>query len=135
MKKVAAFVLVLAVSMVFILGGCGTKEVPDLKGNWKQVNGSDSAWQEATITDNTITINWVMNNGDTKSLYWIGTFMAPTTPDEPYTWESVKDTTSEQGAFIGSQDSTKKMTYEKNQISYMSSIMGTTTTVRLEKQK
>ena len=34
-------------------------------------------WMEAAITADTITIQWVSDNGDTKSLYWKGTYTAP----------------------------------------------------------
>jgi len=35
------------------------------------------AYQEATIYGDTITINWVSNKGDTKSIYRVGTFEQP----------------------------------------------------------
>ena len=45
----------------------------DLTGTWKQTNsGSTDSWMEAEITADTITVQWVSDNGDTKSLYWKG---------------------------------------------------------------
>lgn len=111
------------------------KQPADLTGDWKQVNSSsDDSYQQATISGDTIEIYWVSDNGDSKSLYWAGSFEAPTTGDEPYSWESKNDHDKTDSALMASSDDTKKFTYEKNQISYEASALGTTTTIRLEKQ-
>nr|DAP85378.1 MAG TPA: protein of unknown function (DUF4969) [Caudoviricetes sp.] len=107
---------------------------PDLTGEWKQVNSnSDDAWQAATITGDTITINWVSDGGDTKSLYWAGTFTAPTTADEPYSWDSANDKEQTGKALLASGDETKTFTYANGQLSYEASALGTTMTVKMEK--
>ena len=111
------------------------KKPADLTGDWKQVNSSsDDSYQQATISGDTIEIYWVSDNGDSKSLYWAGSFEAPTTADEPYSWESKNDHDKTDSALMASSDDTKKFTYEKNQISYEASALGTTTTIQLEKQ-
>lgn len=111
------------------------KQPADLTGDWKQVNSSsDDSYQQATISGDTIKIYWVSDNGDSKSLYWAGSFEAPTTAYEPYSWESKNDHDKTDSALMASSDDTKKFTYEKNQISYEASALGTTTTIRLEKQ-
>ena len=98
-----------------------------------QVNSSsEDSYQEATITEDTITINWI--SPDSKALYWAGTFEAPTTADEPYSWDSVNDTEQTATALLASGDETKTFTYEDGQISYDATALGVTTTVRLEKQ-
>lgn len=110
--------------------------LPDLSGQWKQVNSeSDDNYQGAIIDDDRIEIYWVSNNGDTRSLYWSGSFDEPDTADEPYSWKSKNNTGRTANAIMASQDETKEFTYENNQISYSSSILGTTTKVRLEKEK
>lgn len=110
-------------------------EIPDLTGTWKQVNSnSQDTYHEATITSDTIEINWIMDNGDTKSLYWAGSFTPPTTADEPYTFDSVNDTEKTTPALLASGDETKTFTYENGQLSYEASAMGTTQTVRMEKE-
>lgn len=112
------------------------KQPADLTGDWKQVNSSsDDSYQQATISGDTIEIYWVSDNGDSKSLYWAGSFEAPTTADEPYSWESKNDHDKTDSALMASSDDTKKFTYEKNQISYEASALGTTTTIQLEKQE
>lgn len=106
---------------------------PDLVGEWEQVNkNSEDSYQTATITADTITVNWV--TPDSKALYWAGSYDAPTTADEPYTWESVNDTEQTETAILASGDDTKKFTYQDGQISYDVTAMGVTTTVKLEKK-
>lgn len=136
MKKALSFFAMLCCA--FSLVACGAPaepQIPDLTGGWKQVNTTSAdSYQQAVIQGDTIEIYWVSNGGDTKSLYWAGTFVAPTTPDEPYTWDSVNDTEKTSSALLASTAETKTFTYEKKQISYSASAFGTTTTVRLEKQ-
>lgn len=148
-----AWSLILAALLVFSLCACGsssreqaatapgTEEAsqepatpPDLTGQWEMVNkegGEDAAYQTATITDDTITIYWV--TGDTKALYWAGTFTPPNTADEPYTWESANDTEQTSTALLASSDATKVFTYQDGQLSFEASAMGVTKTVRMEK--
>ncbi|GAB3410153.1 hypothetical protein GCM10027515_30140 [Schumannella luteola] len=109
-----------------------TPEKPaDLVGTWKQSNSSSpDTYQEATITADAIEINWVSDGGDTKSLYWAGTFSAPTAAGK-YTWTSANDTAKTDSAILASSDPTKDFTFEGDEISYSVSALGTTTTVRL----
>lgn len=112
------------------------KQIPDLTGEWKQENSkSDDSYQAATISGDTITIYWVSDKGDTKSLYWAGSFVAPTTAAEPYSWTSKNDHSKTEGAMLASNDDTKTMTYQNGVLSYEASAMGTTTTVKLKKQQ
>ena len=104
---------------------------PDLEGEWKQTNSnSDDSYQSATIAAGTIEVHWV--SSDTKSLYWAGTFQAPTEAGA-FSWESANDTAKTEGAMLASGDSTKIFTYDNGEISYEVSAMGTTMTVRLER--
>lgn len=112
------------------------KQIPDLTGKWKQSNSkSDDTYQAATISSNTIEIYWVSDNGDTKSLYWSGSFVAPTTANEPYKWASKNNHSKTESAMLASSDDTKTMTYQSGVLSYEASAMGTTTTVKLKNQK
>ena len=104
---------------------------PDLTGVWTQVDAGDS-YQQATIQGDTIEINWIGTDG-TSALYWAGSFSAPSTADEPYTWTSTNDTSKTSGALMASSDETKDFTYEDGKISYSVSMMGVTTTLQLEK--
>lgn len=108
---------------------------PDLTGEWKQTNSnSDESWQSATITADTIEVYWVTDNGDTKSLYWAGTFIAPTESGNPYSWDSENDHEKTDLALLASGDNTKYFTYDDGELSYSVTAMGTTMTVRLAKQ-
>ena len=157
MKKLIA--LCLAVSLALSLAACGGTDTsestapaasseaassaaeatpaptpepaPDLTGVWTQVDAGDS-YQQATIQGDTIEINWIGTDG-TSALYWAGSFSAPSTADEPYTWTSTNDTSKTSGALMASSDETKDFTYEGGKISYSVSMMGVTTTVQLEK--
>ena len=52
-------------------------QLDDLTGTWKQTNSNDpNSYMEATISGDTIEVNWI--GTDTKSLYWKGTYQAPT---------------------------------------------------------
>ena len=145
MKKISVFLMaaVLALSICACgstpanNGGEQTKEPatpPDLTGEWKQVNSnSEDTWQAATISGSEIIINWVSDNGDTKSLYWAGTFVAPTTADEPYSWDSQNDKDQTSLALLASGDDTKTFTYSDGQLSYEAGALGTTMTIRMEK--
>lgn len=144
MKKLLSIALS-SVLMVGMLTACGESKQgepetapetpPDLAGEWKQTNSNaDDAWQAATIAGDTIEVYWVSDNGDTKALYWAGSFDAPTTADEPYTWESKNDKDQTDTALLASGDDTKTFTYQDGVISYEVSAMGVTQTVKLEKQ-
>ena len=107
-----------------------------MTGEWKQSNSkSDDSYQAATISGDTIEIYWVSDNGDTKSLYWAGSFIAPTTADEPYIWNSENDHSKTASAMLASPDDTKTITYQNGVLSYNASALGSTTTVKLGKQK
>ena len=107
-----------------------------LDGTWKSMNSdSPDSWQEAVIDGDTITINWVSDNGDTKSLYWAGTVVEPSdeTVEDTYTWDSVNDKEQTNKAMLASGDNTKTFTYSDGELSYEASAMGTTKTVRMER--
>lgn len=108
--------------------------LPDLTGEWKQVNSnSDTSWQSATISADTIEIYWISDNGNTTALYWAGTYTAPQTGGELYTWESANDHAKTDLALLASGDDTKTFTYQNGQLCYSVSALGVTTTVKLEK--
>lgn len=112
-----------------------SSEPVNLDGEWEQANkNSETSYQSATITGNTIEIYWIDTEGETKSLYWAGTVDVASIQGEDFSWESKNDTSKTSGALLASVDATKQFTYKNGQISYEASIMGTTMTVRLEKK-
>ena len=138
---------VLATLLVSMLAACGANSTgnevkqdpptpPDLTGEWKQTNSnSEDAWQSAKIADDFIEVYWVSDSGETKSLYWAGTYTAPTTADEPYIWQSENDKAQTGTALLASGDDTKSFTYQGGVLSYDVTAMGVTQTVKLEKVK
>lgn len=113
-----------------------TTETPkpvDLTGHWKQTNSnSQDEWMEADITGGTIEINWMQK--DQKSLYWKGSYTAPTKPGSAYSWTSQGDTKTMSESLMASQDKTKDFKYAGNQLTYEQSALGTTMTVKMDKQ-
>ncbi|PRI11894.1 hypothetical protein [Leucobacter massiliensis] len=107
----------------------------DLTGSWKQTNSnSPTNYQQATITAETISIDWVNEENDSTSIYWVGTYTAPTEAGDTWTWTSTRDAAATDTAMMASTDDTKDFTYTDGVISYEVTAMGTTVTVELEKQ-
>ena len=104
-----------------------------MSGTWKSEE-NDGAWIEATISEDIIEINWISDGGDTRSVYWIGTYEAPTEYVEEYSWLSERDKEKTDRALLASTDDTKEFTYENETINYEASMMGTTTVVHLVKE-
>lgn len=103
----------------------------DLTGTWTQVNRkSEDSYQQATITADTIAVDWVTDGGATTSIYWVGTVSAP---GEVGSWTSTRDIAATESAMLASSDPTKNFTVEGDTISYKVSALGTTTTVELQR--
>ncbi|WP_368102876.1 hypothetical protein [Bifidobacterium breve] len=111
-----------------------TKPQPaDLTGTWKQTNSNDpNSYMEATISGDTIEVNWI--GTDAKSLYWKGTYQAPTEAGD-WKWTSQGDTETMAQSLLASQDATKDFTYsEADGVSWETTALGTTITVKTTKQ-
>lgn len=108
--------------------------VLDLAGTWK-VEGSDpDSWQELTISGDVMTIGWVSDGGDTRALYWAGTYPAPTEPSDTWSWTSENDHEQTDTALMASSDETKDFEFDGEQISYSVSALGITKTVHAVRQ-
>ena len=111
-------------------------KVLDLNGDWKQTNAeSPDAWQAATIADGMITILWVSDGGDTTTLYWAGSFDAPTEKGGTYSWTSKNDHGQTDGAAQGSKEDTTKFSYADGVLSYSVTVDDEATTVELGRYK
>ncbi len=121
------------VSTMTLLSGCGSEpaEPTDLTGTWVSEE-SEGSYQEAVISNDTIEINWV--TPDSKAIYWIGSYEAPTEAVDEYSWTSSGDTEKMASALLDSQDELKDFKYKDGVISYDASMMGVTKTVELKKQ-
>ena len=105
----------------------------DLDGTWEQDDKSGDAWQEAVILDDYLEVYWVTDGGETKSLYWAGSIIVPTSPVEVYKWTSENDRSKTDTAILASGSDTKEFTFDNNRISYTVSAMGQSKTVHLER--
>lgn len=104
----------------------------DLTGTWSS-KANEGAWMEATISVDSISVDWVSDEGSTRSIYWVGTYTAPTEPAENYTWVSNRNAEQTDNALLASTDDTKEFTYSSGKISYSVSMMGTTTQIELSR--
>lgn len=142
-KKLLALILIGTMAMSFTACGGGSKSnessnesstsssPTDLTGVWDSED-NEGSYQEATISDGYIEINWV--DADGTSLYWAGTYTAPEKAVKEYTWVSENDKEKTESALLASSDDTKEFTYKNGVISYEASAMGTTTTIELKRK-
>lgn len=135
MKRLLTIVLTLALTLT--LAACGGNSnaptVLDLTGGWKQTNSnSDTSYQIAMIADGTIEVYW-KSDDDTTSLYWAGTYIAPTSETNEYSWDSANDKSRTDSALLASGSDTKTFTHKDGIISYSVTAMGVTKTVELER--
>jgi len=137
MKRLLTIVLVLALALTLAACGGNTNTpaptVLDLSGGWQQTNSnSDTSYQIAMIADGTIEVYW-KSDDDSTSLYWAGTYIAPTSETNEYSWDSANDKSRTDTALLASGDDTKTFTHKDGTISYSVSAMGVTTTVELKR--
>lgn len=136
-KLLSITICTFAIAAALCFAGCSSQEPEEpanLNGEWTQTNSaSEDSYQQATITDDAIEVYWVSDGGNTKSLYWSGTYTAPTEPGD-YNWTSENDKSKTDTALLASGNDTKDFSYSSsdNKISYQVSALGTTTTVELE---
>ena len=104
----------------------------DLTGNWAQKGkeGSDS-FQAGYIENGVIELFWITDNGNTHMLYWSGSYDAPTSSGDEYTWDSVNDKIKTDSALMASTQDTKTFDYKNGENSYEVSIIGQTGKITL----
>lgn len=112
---------------------CGTQTL-SLSGKWKQSNSkAEDAWQAITIKKGVIQIWWVSDGGDTRSVYWVGSYVTPEASEDAYEWTSKRDKKKTDSALLASTARTKKFTYANGVLSYEVTMLGTTTTVKAQR--
>ena len=121
----------LGLLIVLLLSACSSAApvtAADLNGTWASTS-TDGPTFEATISDNLIEMNLV--NGDTKALYWKGTFPVPETVTEGTVITSAADTEALSSSMLGSQDPSKNFTHTGGKLKFDFSALGVTKTVEL----
>jgi hypothetical protein len=140
MKKILLIMLVICLAFsVFGLSGCSGEVMStendkplDLVGNWIQDGKKiEDDCQAGYISGDRIEIYWMSDGGETRSLYWSGTYTPPQEVTKEYTWDSTNDKTKTDSAILASGDDQKTFTYKDGKISYIVSLMGTTKTIYL----
>lgn len=140
MKKRIATMLLAVTVVCLVLAGCGGESAQaasssappplDLTGSWEEKDAGDS-YQAGYIKDGEIVLYWVSDGGDIKALYWAGTYVAPATAADSYTWDSVNDKEQTSTALLASGDDTKTFTYENGELTYEMSALGVTSKMHL----
>lgn len=102
----------------------------NLTGDWGY--SSDTFSFEAEVAADEITIYILLDEGTSKGLYWTGTFLEEVKDGD--TILSKADVDALASSLYGSGDEEKKFTFTDGKLVYEFSIMGTTTTVQLEKK-
>ena len=109
------------------------KEPLDLTGEW-QCDPTDGTYLIATISNGVIEIDWVFVEENKSAIYWVGSYDAPTTDTNEYSWVSNNDHEQTETSILASTDETKKFTYNNGVISFSASMQGVSKTFELKKQ-
>jgi len=107
--------------------------VPDLSGEWKTQADEGGSYMGAHINGETIEVYWVIPSEDMTALYWSGSFTAPPTADEPYSWTSQANSEKNSSALLASTDEAKEFTYAGQKITCSVTALGATKEMAFEK--
>lgn len=123
MKKLA---ILLSITLLFLVSGCGGGTSQDdndalsLVGNWTATG--EEKYHCGIITDDSIEIYWIGDTLDSNTLYWAGSYEAPTEKTDTYSWESKNDKSKTENAMLASGDDTKTFTYENGKLTFSFSV-------------
>lgn len=156
MKK--TFLSAICVCAAVLLTACGgplallqTETTPapvlDLSGYWVQTNSpSDSDYQAIYIQDKYMEIYWIVDgssisteedrdNGTHAALYWAGTYQAPTSMPEQYSWTSMADKARTTDSLLTTSEDTKKFRYIDGQLCYTVTVDGKETNIYADREE
>ena len=104
-------------------------------GTWKQEDSaSEDGWMEASITDDVITIEWVMDNGEKRMIYWIGTFDAQAAASGE-TVSSNRDTVATASEWMTASSDKKDFSIEDDTLTFKVAIEDKEFTTHMKKVK
>ena len=104
-------------------------------GTWKQEDSaSEDGWMEASITDDVITIEWVMDNGENRMIYWIGTFDAQAAASGE-TVSSNRDTVATASEWMTASSDKKDFSIEDDTLTFKVAIEDKEFTTHMKKVK
>ena len=104
-------------------------------GTWKQEDSaSEDGWMEASITDDVITIEWVMDNGENRMIYWIGTFDAQAAASGE-TVSSNRDTVATASEWMAASSDKKDFSIDDDSLTFKVAIEDKEFTTHMKKVK
>lgn len=104
-------------------------------GTWKQEDSaSEDGWMEASITDDVITIEWVMDNGENRMIYWIGTFDAQAAASGE-TVTSNRDTVATASEWMAASSDKKDFSVDDDSLTFKVAIEDKEFTTHMKKVK
>ena len=104
-------------------------------GTWKQEDSaSEDGWMEASITDDVITIEWLMDNGENRMIYWIGTFDAQAAASGE-TVSSNRDTVATASEWMAALSDKKDFSIEDDTLTFQVAIEDKEFTTHMKKVK
>ena len=104
-------------------------------GTWKQEDSaSEDGWMEASITDDVITIEWVMDNGENRMIYWIGTFDAQAAASGE-TVTSNRDTVATASEWMAASSDKKDFSIDDDSLTFKVAIEDKEFTTHMKKVK
>lgn len=104
-------------------------------GTWKQEDSaSEDGWMEASITDDVITIEWVMDNGENRMIYWIGTFDAQATASGEAV-SSNRDTVATASEWMAASSDKKDFSIDDDSLTFKVAIEDKEFTTHMKKVK
>lgn len=107
-------------------------EVPtSLVGEWYQSNKLDNGvvMQASVHINDTIQVN--MKTKDSSSIYWLGSFKSDKNPKTTFHITSKGNQDAMAMSIFASQDGSKRFKYQKGDLSFDFTMLGTTSTVHL----
>jgi hypothetical protein len=139
MRKFLAL-LALIVS-IFTLAACGSshgassdnKNPTTLIGEWSQINASSDGWMTASISGDSIQVN--LRSRGSSSIFWLGSFDTSHKPYGKFNVVSLGDQDAMKWDIMASGEKQKTFTYDSGVLSFGFSAMGSSTTVRMVKNK
>ena len=110
-------------------------DAKSVNGTWKQEDSaSEDGWMEASITDDVITIEWVMGNGENRMIYWIGTFDAQAAASGE-TVSSNRDTVATASEWMGASSDKKDFSIDDDSLTFKVAIEDKEFTTHMKKVK
>ena len=110
-------------------------DAKSVNGTWKQEDSaSEDGWMEASITDDVITIEWVMGNGENRMIYWIGTFDAQAAASGE-TVSSNRDTVATASEWMAASSDKKDFSIDDDALTFKVAIEDKEFTTHMKKVK